>query len=91
MQVGTDGDGKPIYAARTHLVYQHGWIDSSFISIMPASDPQYVTLILIHRPETWGLYKMAQTPVSLFRSLAPLIFDYMAIAPDRIVSPVAAK
>ena len=76
---------------RTHLVYQHGWIDSSFISIMPASDPQFVTLILIHRPVTWGLYKMAQTPVSVFRSLAPQIFDYLAIAPDRIVSPVAAK
>ena len=91
VQVGTDGDGKPIYELRTHLVYQHGWIDSSFISIMPASDPQFVTLILIHRPFTWGLYKMAQTPVSVFRNLAPQIFDYLAIAPDRIVSPVAAK
>lgn len=91
VQVGTDGDGKPIYALRTHLVYQHGWIDSSFISIMPASDPKYVTLILIHRPVTWGLYKMAQTPVSVFRNLAPQIFDYLAIAPDRIVTPVAAK
>ena len=58
---------------------------------MPASHPQYVTLILIHRPVTWGLYKMAQTPVSVFRNLAPQIFDYLAIAPDRIVDPVAAK
>ena len=91
VQVGTDGDGKPIYELRTHLVYQHGWIDSSFISIMPASDPQFVTLVLIHRPVTWGLYKMAQTPVSVFRDLAPQIFDYLAIAPDRIVLPVAAK
>jgi cell division protein FtsI/penicillin-binding protein 2 len=91
VQVGTDADGKPIYETRTHLVYQHGWIDSSFVSIMPANDPQFVTLILIHRPATWGLYKMAQTPVSLFRSLAPQIFDYLAIAPDRVVSPVAAK
>jgi len=91
VQVGTDAAGNPIFEARTHLIYQHGWIDSSFISIMPASDPQYVTLILIHRPVTWGLYKMAQTPVSLFRSLAPQILDYLAIAPDRIVSPVAAK
>ncbi|HTI30187.1 MAG TPA: penicillin-binding protein 2 [Methylomirabilota bacterium] len=91
VQVGTDGDGKPIYELRTHLVYQHGWIDSSFISIMPASHPQYVTLILIHRPVTWGLYKMAQTPVRVFRNLAPQIFDYLAIAPDRIVAPVAAK
>jgi cell division protein FtsI/penicillin-binding protein 2 len=91
VQVGTDADGKPIYELRTHLVYQHGWIDSSFISIMPATDPQFVTLILIHRPVTWGLYKMAQTPVSVFRNLAPQIFDYLAIAPDRIVSPVAAE
>ena len=91
VQIGTDGDGKPIYELRTHLVYQHGWIDSSFISIAPASDPQFVTLILIHRPVTWGLYKMAQTPVSVFRSLAPQIFDYLAIAPDRTVSPVAAQ
>ncbi len=91
VQVGTDPDGKPIYETRTHLVYQHGWIDSSFVSIMPASDPQFVTLILIHRPVTWGLYKMAQTPVSLFRTLAPQMLDYLAIAPDRIVAPVAAK
>ena len=91
VQTGTDPAGNPIYETRTKLVYQHGWIDSSFISIMPATDPQFVTLILIHRPVTWGLYKMAQTPVSLFRSLAPQILDYLAIAPDRTVSPVAAK
>jgi len=91
VQIGTDPDGKPIYETRTHLVYQHGWIDSSFISIMPASDPQFVTLILIHRPVTWGLYKMAQTPVSLYRNLAPQILDYLAIPPDRVVAPVAAK
>lgn len=91
VQVGTDAAGQPIYELRTHLVYQHGWIDSSFISIMPADQPQYVTLILIHRPVTWGLYKMAQTPVSLYRKLAPQIFDYLAIPPDRIVQPVAAK
>ena len=91
VQTGTDPAGKPIYETRTKLVYQHGWIDSSFISIMPATDPQFVTLILIHRPVTWGLYKMAQTPVSLFRTLAPQILDYLAIAPDRTVTPVAAK
>jgi cell division protein FtsI/penicillin-binding protein 2 len=91
VRVGTDASGKPIYQLRTHLVYQHGLIDSSFISIMPADQPQLVTLILIHRPFTWGLYKMAQTPVSLFRRLAPQIFDYLAIPPDRIVEPVAAR
>ena len=91
VRVGTDAAGKGIYELQTHLVYQHGWIDSSFISIMPADQPQLVTLILIHRPVTWGLYKMAQTPVGLFRNLAPQIFDYLAIPPDRIVEPVAAR
>ena len=91
VQVGTDAAGNPIYELQTHLVYLHGWIDSSFISIMPADEPQVVTLILIHRPVTWGLYKMAQTPVSVFRTLAPQLFDYLAIPPDRIVQPVAAK
>ena len=91
VRVGTDADGNPVFETRTRQVYQHGWIDSSFISIMPANDPQFATLILIHRPVTWGLYRMAQTPVSVFRGLAPQIFDYLAIAPDRIVTPVAAK
>jgi cell division protein FtsI/penicillin-binding protein 2 len=91
VRVGTDDKGQPIYALKTHMVYPHGWIDSSFISIMPAANPQFVTLILIHRPVTWGLYKMAQTPTSVFRTLAPQIFDYLAIPPDRVVSPVAAK
>jgi cell division protein FtsI/penicillin-binding protein 2 len=91
VRVGTDAAGKPIYKLRTHLVYGHGWIDSSFISIMPADEPQLVTLILIHRPFTWGLYKMAQTPVSIFRHLAPQIFDYLAIPPDRIPQAVAVK
>jgi stage V sporulation protein D (sporulation-specific penicillin-binding protein) len=91
VKVGTDASGKPIYQTQTHMVYQHGWIDSSFISIMPADQPQYVTLILIHRPFTWGLYKMAQTPVSLFRKVAPQLLDYLAIPPDRLGQPVAAK
>lgn len=91
VRVGTDAAGKPIYETRTHLVYPQGWIDSSFISIMPASDPQFVTLILIHRPFTWGLYKMAQTPVSVFSKLAPQMLDYLGVPPDRISAPVAAR
>ncbi len=91
VRVGTDAAGQPIYETRTHLVYQHGWIDSSFISILPASDPKYVTLILIHRPLTWGLYKMAQTPVSVFSGFGPQMLDYLGIPPDRTVTPVAAK
>ena len=38
--------GNPIYERVTRLGYINGWIDSSFISLMPASDPQIVTLIL---------------------------------------------
>jgi cell division protein FtsI/penicillin-binding protein 2 len=91
VKVGIDAAGQPIFQTVTHLVYQHGWIDSSFVSIVPASNPQYVTLILIHRPFTWGLYKMAQTPVSVFSKFMPQMLDYLAIPPDRIVSPVAAK
>jgi cell division protein FtsI/penicillin-binding protein 2 len=91
VQVGTDAAGNPIYQRQTRMVYQHGWIDSSFVSILPANDPQLVTLILIHRPFTWGLYKMAQTPVSVFRSLAPRIFEYLAIPPDRSLDTVAAR
>lgn len=91
VRVGTDAAGQPIYETRTRLAYQRGWIDSSFISILPASDPQLVTLILINRPLTWGLYKMAQTPVSVFSSFAPQMLDYLAIPPDRSVTPVAAK
>jgi cell division protein FtsI/penicillin-binding protein 2 len=91
IRVGTDAAGQPIYQTLTRLVYQRGWIDSSFISILPASDPKYVTLILIHRPLTWGLYKMAQTPVSVFSAFAPQMIDYLGLPPDRIVTPVAAK
>ncbi|MEX1072126.1 MAG: penicillin-binding protein 2 [Chloroflexota bacterium] len=91
VQVGTDSAGNPIYEMQTRMVYQHGWIDSSFVSILPASEPRYVSLILIHRPFTWGLYKMAQTPVSLFRHLAPQIFEYLAIPPDRRLDSVAAR
>ena len=91
VEVGRNSDGHPIYQTHTQTGYQAGWIDSSFISIMPADHPQLVTLLLIHRPVTWGLFKVVQTPVSVFRSLAPQIFDYLAIPPDRIVAPVAAR
>lgn len=89
VQVGTDANGQPIYEQQTRYEYIPGWIDSSFISLMPASDPQIVTLILIHRPATWGRYQMAERPDDLFRSLAPQILDYLAIPPDRPLQPVA--
>ncbi|HEY7526191.1 MAG TPA: penicillin-binding protein 2 [Candidatus Limnocylindria bacterium] len=87
VRVGTDDRGKPIYKKVTRFGYIRNWIDSSFISLMPASDPKIVTLILIHRPAVWGLYQMAQRPDDLFRSLAPDILSYLAIPPDRKKPP----
>jgi len=89
VQIGTDASGAPIYETQTHHRYIDGWIDSSFIGIMPASNPKLVTLILVHRPWTWGRYQIAQRPDALFRALAPQILDYLAIPPDRPAQPVA--
>jgi stage V sporulation protein D (sporulation-specific penicillin-binding protein) len=89
VQVGTDANGGPIYEVRTHNRYIDGWIDSSFVGIMPASNPRLVTLILIHRPWTWGRYQMVERPDALFRGLAPQMLDYLAIPPDRPAQPVA--
>jgi cell division protein FtsI/penicillin-binding protein 2 len=75
----------------TRNEYIEGWIDSSFIGVYPASDPQLVTLILLHRPSTWGRYQMVERPEKVFHDLAPQILDYLAIPPDRPSSPVAAK
>lgn len=91
VQVGTDGSGKAVYETRTEYAYIEGWLDASFISIMPASDPQLVTLILIHRPVTWAGFRTVETPVAVFSDLAPRMLEYLAIPPDRIVDPVAAK
>ena len=91
VRVGTDAKGKAIYEKRTVQRYIDGWIDSSFIGLMPASNPKLVTLILVHRPATWGLYQMAERPDALFRALAPRILDYLAIPPDRQARTVAAR
>ena len=91
VRTGTNAHGKPIFETSTHFGYIDGWIDSSFISLMPASDPKIVTLLLIHRPATWGLYQMAQRPDDLFRDLAPEILSYLAIPPDRSAQPVASR
>ncbi len=88
---GVDAHGKQKYRTVTRYEYIHGWIDSSFIGIMPASDPQLVTLILIHRPDTWGQYVVAERPDQVFHKLAPQIFDYLAIPPDRPLGPVAER
>jgi cell division protein FtsI/penicillin-binding protein 2 len=71
--------------------YIPGWIDSSFIGVYPASRPQLVTLILLHRPVVWGRYAMVQRPELVFHLLAPQILDYLAIPPDRRTAPVASR
>ena len=91
VQIGTTSSGRPIYAMQTKNVYREGWIDSSLVAIAPASDPKIVTLILIHRPVTWSGTHQAQTPVLVFHDWAPDMLDYLAIAPDRPLVPVAAK
>jgi len=75
----------------TRNKYIPGWIDSSFIGVYPASRPQLVTLILLHRPVTWGRYSMVQRPEIVFHLLAPQLLDYLAIPPDRRTAPVAAR
>ena len=74
----------------TRMEYKAGWIDSSFIGLYPASNPQLVTLILIHRPVTWGRYQVVERPEAVFHKLAPQLLDYLAIPPDRPVT-VAAR
>ena len=83
----SDASGKVVTRNR----YIAGWIDSSFIGVYPASRPQLVTLILLHRPATWGRYAMSQRPEIVFHLLAPQILDYLAIPPDRRTAPVASR
>jgi cell division protein FtsI/penicillin-binding protein 2 len=82
-----DASGKLL----TRMEYIPGWIDSSFIGVYPVSKPQLVTLILLHRPSTWGRYQMVQRPETVFSVLAPQILDYLAIPPDRPSGPVASR
>ncbi len=77
--------------AVTRYQYIDGWVDSSFVGIMPASEPRLVTLILIHRPAVWGRYQMVQRPESVFARLAPEVLDYLAIPPDREEPTVATR
>jgi cell division protein FtsI/penicillin-binding protein 2 len=69
--------------------YMNGWIDSSYVGLLPAGDTKLVVLILIHRPAVWGLYKMAERPESTFARLMPQVLDYLAIPPDRPLDAVA--
>ncbi len=88
---GYGADGKPIYRKVTVNQYIDGWIDSSFVGVYPASNPQIATLILLNRPATWGRYQMAERPDDIFGELAPQILDYLAIPPDRPGVTVATK
>ncbi len=69
--------------------YMDGWIDSSYVGLVPAGDTKLVTLILLHRPAVWGLYRMAERPENVFADLMPEILDYLAIPPDRPLDAVA--
>lgn len=86
---GTNRDGSPRTRTVQEWQYIDGWIDSSFVGLAPASDPEIVVYVLLHRPETWGLYQMADRPETVFSRLAPQLFDYLAIPPDRSEQPVA--
>ena len=69
--------------------YIDGWIDSSYVGFLPAGERKLVSLVLIHRPVVWGLYKMAERPETVFARLMPQVLDYLAIPPDRPLDPVA--
>jgi cell division protein FtsI/penicillin-binding protein 2 len=70
-------------------VYRSGWVDSSFIGFLPASDTKLVTLVLIHRPAGAGGRYMPDRPETVYARLMPQVLDYLAIPPDRPLEPVA--
>ncbi len=86
---GFDAKGHPTTKVEQRWRYIEGWIDSSFVGISPATNPQLVTIILIHRPRTWGRYVMAQRPEEVYAKMMPQLLDYLAIPPDRPLNPVA--
>jgi cell division protein FtsI (penicillin-binding protein 3) len=88
VRTGTDPNGSPIYENVTRQAYINGWIDSSFVGIAPASDPQFVMMILIHRPAV-SRSGIGEPPTHGFAQLAPLVFDYFGIPPDRSAPGVA--
>jgi cell division protein FtsI/penicillin-binding protein 2 len=80
-----DANGQP-YERWTYI---EGWIDSSFVGILPAGDTKLVTIVLLHRPATWGMYQMAERPETVYARLMPQVLDYLAIPPDRPIDAVA--
>ena len=81
VQTGTDANGQPIYVDTTRQAYVEG-VDSSFIGIAPASNPRFVMMVLIHRPVV-GRSGIGERPEVAFAQLAPEVFDYFGIPPDR--------
>jgi cell division protein FtsI/penicillin-binding protein 2 len=88
VQTGTDAAGNAVYEEVTRQAYINGWIDSSFVGIAPASDPRFVMMILIHRPAI-SQSGIGDPPTERFAQLAPLVFDYFGIPPDRSAPGVA--
>jgi cell division protein FtsI (penicillin-binding protein 3) len=69
--------------------YREGWVDSSFVGLLPAGDTKLVTLVLIHRPAGAGGRYMPDRPETVYARLMPQVLDYLAIPPDRPLEPVA--
>jgi cell division protein FtsI/penicillin-binding protein 2 len=69
--------------------YISGWVDSSFVGLLPAGDTKLATLILIHRPAGAGGRHMPERPEWVYADLMPQVLDYLAIPPDRPDQPVA--
>jgi cell division protein FtsI/penicillin-binding protein 2 len=69
--------------------YHIGWVDSSFVGLLPAGDTKLVTLVLIHRPAGAGGPTMPDRPENVYARLMPQVLDYLAIPPDRPPEPVA--
>jgi cell division protein FtsI/penicillin-binding protein 2 len=80
-----DGEGNLV----ERWEYRDGWVDSSFVGILPAGDTKLVTLVLIHRPAGGGGRSMPDRPENVYSRLMPQILDYLAIPPDRPLEPVA--
>ena len=72
----------------TQYRYIPGWVDSSFVGLLPAGDRKLVTLVLIHRPVPWDR-RMPDRPENVYARLMPQVLDYLAIPPDRPLEPVA--
>jgi cell division protein FtsI (penicillin-binding protein 3) len=69
--------------------YRDGWVDSSFVGLLPAGDTKLVTLVLIHRPAGAGGRTMPERPETVYARLMPQVLDYLAIPPDRPLEAVA--